>query len=113
MNRKIFLILFTLFSIVQINSLEGPVNFARDFWRAYFGSIKGSEFVFDADCLSGKFDEYYNDLVKALVFGDLDQVFTHLKMIIKLDDERMSVDDFRLIDDNKTIENIKLVIRIL
>ena len=34
-------------------------------------------------------------------------------MIIKLDDERMSVDDFRLIDDNKTIENIKLVIRIL
>jgi hypothetical protein len=25
----------------------------------------------------------------------------------------MSIDDFRLIDDNKTIKNIKLVIRIL
>jgi hypothetical protein len=34
-------------------------------------------------------------------------------MVIKLDDERMSVDDLRLIDDNKNIENIKLVIRIL
>ena len=34
-------------------------------------------------------------------------------MIIKLDDERMSVDDLKLIDDSKTIENIKLVIRIL
>ena len=43
----------------------------------------------------------------------IQNVYTESKMIIKLDDERMSVDDFRLIDDNKTIENIKLVIRIL
>ena len=43
----------------------------------------------------------------------IQNVYQESKMIIKLDDERMSVDDFRLIDDNKTIENIKLVIRIL
>ena len=43
----------------------------------------------------------------------IQNVYPESKMIIKLDDERMSVDDFRLIDDNKTIENIKLVIRIL
>lgn len=43
----------------------------------------------------------------------IQNVYSESKMIIKLDDERMSVGDFRLIDDNKTIENIKLVIRIL
>ena len=43
----------------------------------------------------------------------IQNVYSESKMIIKLDDERMSVDDLRLIDDNKTIENIKLVIRIL
>jgi hypothetical protein len=43
----------------------------------------------------------------------IQNVYQESKMIIKLDDERMSVDDFRLIDDNKTIESIKLVIRIL
>ena len=40
-------------------------------------------------------------------------VYSESKMIIKLDDERMSVDDLKLIDDSKTIENIKLVIRII
>ena len=43
----------------------------------------------------------------------IQNVYPESKMIIKLDDERMSVDDLRLIDDNKNIENIKLVIRIL
>lgn len=43
----------------------------------------------------------------------IQNVYPESKMIIKLDDERMSVDDLKLIDDNKTIENIKLVIRIL
>jgi hypothetical protein len=43
----------------------------------------------------------------------IQNVYSESKMVIKLDDERMSVDDFRLIDDNKNIENIKLVIRIL
>lgn len=40
-------------------------------------------------------------------------VYPDSKMIIKLDDKRMSIDDFKLIDDSETIENIKLVIRIL
>ena len=43
----------------------------------------------------------------------IQNVYSESKMIIKLGDERMSVDDLRLIDDNKNIENIKLVIRIL
>lgn len=43
----------------------------------------------------------------------IQNVYPESKMIIKLDDERMSVDDLKLIDDSKTIENIKLVIRIL
>jgi hypothetical protein len=34
-------------------------------------------------------------------------------VIIKVDDERVSTDDFNSLDDNTTIENIKLVIRIL
>jgi hypothetical protein len=43
----------------------------------------------------------------------IQNVYPESKMIIKLDDERMSVDDLKLIDDSKTIENIKLVIRII
>ena len=43
----------------------------------------------------------------------IQNVYPESKIIIKLDDERMSVDDLKLIDDSKTIENIKLVIRIL
>ena len=43
----------------------------------------------------------------------IQNVYPESKMIIKLDDERMSVDNLKLVDDNKTIENIKLVIRIL
>ena len=40
-------------------------------------------------------------------------VYPESKVIIKVDDERVSTDDFNSLDDNTTIENIKLVIRIL
>jgi hypothetical protein len=41
------------------------------------------------------------------------EVYPESKVIIKVDDERVSTDDFNSLDDNTTIENIKLVIRIL
>jgi len=41
------------------------------------------------------------------------EVYPESKVIIKVNDERVSSDDFNSLDDNTTIENIKLVIRIL
>ena len=41
------------------------------------------------------------------------EVYPESKVIIKVDDERVLTDDFNSLDDNTTIENIKLVIRIL
>jgi len=41
------------------------------------------------------------------------EVYPESKVIIKVNDERVSPDDFNSLDDNTTIENIKLVIRII
>ena len=41
------------------------------------------------------------------------EVYPESKVIIKVNDERVSTDDFNSLDNNTTIENIKLVIRIL
>lgn len=41
------------------------------------------------------------------------EVYPESKVIIKVNDERVSPDDFNSLDDNTAIENIKLVIRIL
>lgn len=40
-------------------------------------------------------------------------VYPESKVIIKVDDERVSEDDFNTLDEDKTINNIKLVIRII
>lgn len=41
------------------------------------------------------------------------EVYPESKMIIKLDDKRLSLDDFNSLEDNTNIENIKLIIRII
>jgi hypothetical protein len=43
----------------------------------------------------------------------IQEVYPESKIIIKVDDERVSPGDFNSLDDNTTIENIKLVIRII
>jgi hypothetical protein len=40
-------------------------------------------------------------------------IYSESKVVIKIDDERVSFDDFELLEDNKTIENFKLIIRII
>jgi hypothetical protein len=41
------------------------------------------------------------------------EVYPESKIIIKVNDERVSSNDFNSLDDNTTIDNLKLVIRIL
>ena len=43
----------------------------------------------------------------------IQNVYPDSKMVIKLDNERMSIDYFKIIDVDKIIENIKLIIRII
>ena len=39
--------------------------------------------------------------------------YTDSKFIIKIGEERMFVDNFNILDDSKSVENIKLIIRII
>jgi hypothetical protein len=41
------------------------------------------------------------------------EVYPESKVIIKVNDERVSLDDFNSLDDNTNIDNLKLVIRII
>jgi len=43
----------------------------------------------------------------------IQEVYPDSKIIIKVNDERVSSDDFNSLDDNTTIDNLKLVIRII
>lgn len=43
----------------------------------------------------------------------IQEVYPESKIIIKVNDERVLMDDFNSLDDNTTIDNLKLVIRIL
>jgi hypothetical protein len=43
----------------------------------------------------------------------IQEVYPESKIIIKVNDERVSSDDFNSLDDNTTIDNLKLVIRII
>jgi hypothetical protein len=43
----------------------------------------------------------------------IQEVYPESKIIIKVNDERVSSNDFNSLDDNTTIDNLKLVIRIL
>jgi hypothetical protein len=40
-------------------------------------------------------------------------VYPESKIIIKVNDERVSMDNFKILNDDETIDNLKLVIRIL
>ena len=43
----------------------------------------------------------------------IQEVYPESKIIIKVDDERIPMDDFKVLNDDETIDNLKLVIRIL
>jgi hypothetical protein len=43
----------------------------------------------------------------------IQEVYPESKIIIKVNDERVLMDDFNSLDDNTTIDNLKLVIRII
>jgi hypothetical protein len=43
----------------------------------------------------------------------IQEVYPESKIIIKVDDERIPMGDFKVLNDDETIDNLKLVIRIL
>lgn len=40
-------------------------------------------------------------------------IYSESKVVIKIDDERVSLEDFKSLDDNKIIQSLKLIIRII
>jgi hypothetical protein len=48
-----------------------------------------------------------------LTLSIITEVYPESKVIIKVNDERISIDDFKVLNDDDTIDNLKLVIRII
>ena len=78
--------LYIIFILILIGSSVNAnwIKNHREFWNAYIGVIKGNEFLFNADCLGGKFLGLYDNLEKAMLSRDLSTVVFSLMQIFDL-----------------------------
>lgn len=107
MNRKVFLLLLTILSVIKVSTSSNAITTAsRDFWSAYFGVIKGKEFIMDVDCLGGKYDEYFTDLQTALLSMDFVKILFDLDMILNLEVEKCPLAEY-----NRIIKDLKISFR--
>jgi hypothetical protein len=80
-----------IFSSVQMSTCTLN-NAYRDFWKAYFGIIKGKDFVLDVDCMGGKFDDLWDELKIDLISSNWPMILLTLEKIYILEKEKCPFD---------------------
>ena len=98
MNLKILFLCFVLFTVCK--SSEGVSKSARDFWKAYFGIIKGKDYKFNEDCLSGRFDMFYNELINDIAHGHITNIIPDIEKLINLEYESCPLHEFMTIQND-------------
>jgi len=113
-SRKIFVLCMFIF-LVQSNCANDWGKDTRDFWSAYFGVIKGREFHLNEDCLSGKFNDLFDDLNRAILTMDVVQVIYNIEKMIELEKTTCPLGDSTTIlkDFNTAMRNGTLLKNVL
>ena len=91
---------FVLFLCVTINTADSWTHKQRDFWNAFFGIIKGEQWIMDEDCLSGKFDEYELALKKAIENVDLEGIIKNVDLVLTLELTKCPIAEYKEIIKN-------------
>ena len=101
-SRKIFVLCVLIF-LVQSNCANDWAKNTREYWSAYFGVIKGRDFHLDQDCLSGKFNELFDELNRAILTMDVVQVIYNIEKMIELEKTTCPLgDSTRILQDFNT-----------
>jgi hypothetical protein len=113
-SRKLFVISMLLL-LVQSLCVQEWAKSPREYWSAYFKVIKGKEFSLDKDCLSGKFNEYFEDLNKALLTSDVVQIVWNINRIFNLESSVCPFEEYSTIlrDFNTALRNGTLMKNIM
>ena len=109
-SRKLFVISMLLL-LAQSLCVQEWAKSPREFWSAYFKVIKGKEFSLHMDCLSGKFNDYFEELNKGILTNDVVKIVYNINRIINLESNVCPFDEFSSIlrDFNIALRNGTLI----
>lgn len=99
LNLKLFTLAITILSIASTsnNSFLKEQNKSREFLDSLMKTVIGTEIILNEDCLGGKYDDYAEELNKAILTKDLVSIAFYVNRIVYLEIEKCPIQDFKMI----------------